>query len=204
MPKKQDFQYSKRGLILLDRDGVLNSAVIDKEHGTIDSPLHPDQVSVFEWVPDALLKLNKLGYGLCIVTNQPSAAKHKTTIENLNAVHDKVLSEIQSKGAIILSSHICFHKSEDHCSCRKPKPGLLKDAIDKNHGYDLKISWMVGDGLTDIQAGKTAGLKTAFLGPKKCDACKIFDQAGTIPDFWCDNLDLFSHFIADQDKGEKS
>ena len=122
------------GLILLDRDGVLNSVVIDSEHGTIDSPLHPDQVQVYAWVPLSLKKLMDLGYGLAIVTNQPSAAKKKTTRANLEAVHRRVLSEAQREGGRILSSHICFHRAEDDCLCRKPRTGLLEEAWQANPG----------------------------------------------------------------------
>ena len=62
-------------LILLDRDGVLNRLVADPEQGTIDSPLHPTQVEVFSWVPEAAAMLTEGGYGLVIVTNQPAWAK---------------------------------------------------------------------------------------------------------------------------------
>src|SRR5260370_22613455 len=108
------------GLILLDRDGVLNRVVVDPEHGTIDSPLHPDQVDVFPWVPEALLRLQRAGFGLAIVSNQPAASKGKTTRENLERVQARVLAEAQRAGARIASSHLCFHRSEYGCSRRKP------------------------------------------------------------------------------------
>lgn len=180
-----------RGLILLDRDGVLNEVVIDPEHGTIDSPLHPDQVKVRPEVPRALSELTRLGYGLAIVTNQPSAAKGKTTLANLKAVHEKIVSLVESQGAKILSSHICFHRSEDGCACRKPKPGLLLEAFERNPTYDRAQAWMVGDGVTDVEAGKALGLKTGFLGPKKCDSCKVFENRALEPEFWGKSLEEF-------------
>ncbi len=106
-----------RGLIILDRDGVLNSLVIDEEQGTIDSPLHPQQVQIFPWVPEALLALQNLGYGLSLATNQPAAAKGKTTKNNLLLVQDKVLTLAEGAGAKILSPQICWHQASDHCSC---------------------------------------------------------------------------------------
>src|SRR5215469_5534383 len=117
------------GLILLDRDGVLNRVVVDPEHGTIDSPLHPDQVEVFPWVPEALLRLGRAGFALAIVSNQPAAAKGKTTRSNLERVQSRVLAEAESAGARIASSHFCFHRAEDGCDCRKPKTGLLQEAF---------------------------------------------------------------------------
>jgi len=186
-----------RPIILLDRDGVLNRIVIDPEHGTIDSPLHPSQVEIFPWVPQALLTLNQLGYDLAIVTNQPSAAKRKTSLKNLQKTHDHVLELSQAAGATILSSHICFHKKEDACTCRKPKTGLLEEALLKNKKTAEK-AWMVGDGVTDIEAGKRLNIQTAFLGPKKCDACKIFSDSRISPNFWGENLKSFVDSLLDQ------
>jgi histidinol-phosphate phosphatase family protein len=184
-----------KGLILLDRDGVLNAMVVDPEHGTIDSPLHSSQVSVYAWVPEVLARLVGTGWGLAIVTNQPAAAKGKTTQENLHDVHRAVVTACESRGARILSSHLCFHREEDGCGCRKPKPGLLREAVDLNRTYAQVGVWMVGDGVTDVQAGTALGARTAFLGPRKCDACKIFQGRGLKPDFWGSSLVEFAQFL---------
>lgn len=180
------------GLILLDRDGVLNRVVVDPEHGTIDSPLHPDQVKVFPWVANALLDLQRAGFGLAIVTNQPAVSKGKTTLENLERVHARVVAEVQQAGARIASSHICFHRVEDGCRCRKPNTGLLEDAFARNPGFDRASSWMVGDGVFDIEAGSRLSLRTAFLGPRKCDACRVFEDARLSPTIWVSNLADFA------------
>ncbi len=66
-------------MILLDRDGVLNALLVDPEHGTIDSPLHPAQVQMLPGVVQALAQLTGAGYGLSIVSNQPAWAKGKTS-----------------------------------------------------------------------------------------------------------------------------
>src|SRR4051794_24300103 len=85
-----------KGLIILDRDGVLNALVIDSEHGTIDSPLHPSQVQMIPGIPETLARLQHLGYVLAIASNQPAAAKGKTTQENLEKTHAVILQKIQS------------------------------------------------------------------------------------------------------------
>jgi transaldolase len=186
-------------LILLDRDGVLNYAVVDPEHGTIDSPLHPSQVSLIPGVGKALARLTAAGYGLAIVTNQPAAAKKKTTRANLQAVHEAVVAGVSSEGGRILSSHICFHRSEDACACRKPKPGLILEALECNPGFDRVGAWMVGDGVTDVQAGAALGLQTAFLGPRKCDACKIVGLYELTPTWWGADLPAFAdHLLANE------
>ncbi len=180
-------------LILLDRDGVLNEMVIHEDHGTVDSPMNVDQVRIIEGVPRALNVLQKMGFGLVIVTNQPAANKKKTSFENLAAVHEKIVSLIESDGAKILSSHICFHTSEMNCDCRKPKPGLLVQAFEKHPQFSIENSWMVGDGITDVLAGARMGVKTAFFGPKKCDHCKVFEQSQFAPNFWGGSLVEFAN-----------
>ncbi len=184
-------------LILLDRDGVLNEMVIDPEHGTIDSPLHPDQVKIYPWVPEALKKLTSLGYEFAIVSNQPSAAKGKTTLKNLEDVQAKVLRELGTK---IGSSHLCLHRAEDACACRKPKTGLLEDAFRAHPGAERSRSWMVGDGVTDVQAGAKLGLKTAYFGPQKCDGRKIFEELNLAPTFWGKNLLEFAEYLEKEKK----
>jgi D-glycero-D-manno-heptose 1,7-bisphosphate phosphatase len=182
-------------LILLDRDGVLNSIVIDAEHGTIDSPLHPSQVNVYPWVPQALQLLNSKNYGLAIVTNQPAFAKGKTTRENLEGVHQKVVQIAESGGGKILSSHICFHRSEDGCHCRKPKTGLLEEAFSRNSEFSRQDSWMVGDGVHDVRAGHSLALQTVFIGPRKWDAERVFEDCGFRPTLWVENLMEFAEAV---------
>ena len=186
---------SRKGLVLLDRDGVLNSMVMNPDHGTVDSPLHPDQVECFPWVPEALASLTRAGYGLAIVSNQPAAAKGKTTLSNLERVHQRVLDLVQTSGGRILSSHLCFHRSEDGCRCRKPMTGLLESAIQANPGYVTSLSWMVGDGVTDVEAGARLSLLTAYLGPTKFDVLKIFEEKQLQPTFRGSDLLQFAEHI---------
>ena len=192
-PKK-----SIHGLILLDRDGVLNSIVVDSEHGTIDSPLHPSQVRILPEVPHALFLLCSMNYGLAIVTNQPASAKGKTTRKNLEDTHQKVIELAEKEGGKILSSHICFHRQEDDCACRKPKTGLLENAFKRHPDYNPSQSWMVGDGVHDIRAGHSLGLKTVFIGPKKWDAERVFEDSNLRPTHWVENLLEFAVILSQQ------
>jgi D-glycero-D-manno-heptose 1,7-bisphosphate phosphatase len=103
-----------------------------------------------------------------------------------------VLAAACRLGGRIASSHICFHRSEDGCACRKPKPGLLKEALARHGAAE---GWMVGDGITDVQAGAALGLRTAFLGPRKCDACKILQQRELTPTWWGADLEAFAEYL---------
>lgn len=175
-------------MILLDRDGVLNKLVVDAEHGTIDSPLHESQVQLHGGASEALRLLTDHGYGVAICTNQPAAAKQKTTRENLERVHARIVSEMEASGGRVLSSHICWHRAEDGCACRKPKTGLLEEAFLRNPTFTREGAWMVGDGIGDLKAGRALGLKTAFLGPDKVEYLKVFSEHGVTPDLLCRDL----------------
>jgi D-glycero-D-manno-heptose 1,7-bisphosphate phosphatase len=150
-------------LIVLDRDGVLNRTVPNPAEPRPDSPMHAGEVSLFPWVPSTLRALTDAGFGLVIASNQPAAAKGKTTRAALEQAHARVLAEAQRDGARILSSHVCFHRAEDGCDCRKPRTGLLREAFMQHPSYAVGESWMVGDRAIDVLAGASFGLKTALL-----------------------------------------
>jgi D-glycero-D-manno-heptose 1,7-bisphosphate phosphatase len=152
-----------QSLIVLDRDGVLNRTVPSTSEPRPDSPLAVREAEVFPWVPEVLLRLTAAGYGLVIASNQPAAAKGKATRAALDAVHAEIVRQAQAAGGVILSSHICFHRAEDGCACRKPATGLLVEAFARHAGFSPGASWMVGDRATDVLAGASFGLRTAFL-----------------------------------------
>lgn len=179
-----------RGVVILDRDGVLNEMVVDAEHGTVDSPLHPSQVKMIPRAAEAVARINRLGYLTAIATNQPSAAKGKTTQANLEAVQGEVIRLIESAGGTVINSQICFHKAEDGCECRKPKPGMLLEILRPFPQSIKASSWMVGDGITDVEAGNLAGLLTAFVGSKHCSNCRI--MASSPSTLKCSSLSDFA------------
>ncbi len=183
-----------RPLVLLDRDGTLNALVVDPEQGTVDSPLHPAQVALLPGVPEALAALHRAGFALRIVTNQPAAAKGKTTRENLDAVHRRVVELAEAGGARIASSHLCTHRAEDRCGCRKPATGLLEQAIREHGGARPAICFMVGDGVNDVQAGNAFGARTVFLGAKKAEVAAVLAEKGATPGLWLEGLPAFAAY----------
>jgi D-glycero-D-manno-heptose 1,7-bisphosphate phosphatase len=182
-------------LIVLDRDGVLNETVPNPAEPRPDSPLRPDQARVFPWVPEALRALDAAGFGLVIATNQPAAAKGKTTRAVLEAVHAAILSQAQAAGATILSSHICFHRAEDGCGCRKPATGLLADAFALHPGYAPGDAWMVGDRASDVLAGSAFGMRTAFLGDRASTDYAELEARAIRPSFCGIDLRNFTEFL---------
>lgn len=186
----------RRTLIVLDRDGVLNRTVPNPREPRPDSPLAVNEAEVFPWVPGVLRDLTAAGYALVVASNQPAAAKGKTTRAVLDAVHAEILRQAQAAGGVILSSHICFHRSEDGCACRKPATGLLVEAFARHAGFAPADAWMVGDRATDVLAGAAFGLRTAFLGEIGAEDHATLAARAISPSFWgVDLRDFAGHLL---------
>jgi len=182
-------------LIVLDRDGVLNRLCDNPAEPRPDSPMRPSEVAVFPWVPAALRDLTAAGFGLVIASNQPAAAKGKTTRAELEAAHAEVLRQATMSGGVILSSHLCFHRAEDGCACRKPATGLLEEAFARHSTFARAGSWMVGDRAPDILAGSSFGLQTAYLGEVASDDYATLVARGVRPSFHGGDLQNFAEFL---------
>jgi D-glycero-D-manno-heptose 1,7-bisphosphate phosphatase len=158
-----------RPAAFLDRDGVLNEGVPDPSFGALESPLRVEDVRLLPGVAAALRLLAGAGFALVCVSNQPAAAKGRATVEELRAVHERVLALLAREGARLDASYLCLHHPDGvvpalsgPCPCRKPAPGMLLDAADAL-GLDLGASWMFGDTETDVGAGLAAGCRTVLL-----------------------------------------
>jgi D-glycero-D-manno-heptose 1,7-bisphosphate phosphatase len=149
--------------VFLDRDGVINST-------DGNAPFTVDKFFIMDGVPEAIKKLNNANYLVIVVTNQPDIAKGFMTFKDLEEMHEKLKRALDAAGAHVDAIYVCPHHPEKgfdgevpelkiKCDCRKPKPGLLLQAM-KEHGIDPKQSWMVGDSKTDIAAGQAAGVRT--------------------------------------------
>ena len=182
-------------LIVLDRDGVLNRLLKNPAEPRPDSPMRPSEVEIFPWVPAVLGELTAAGFGLVIASNQPAAAKGKTTRAELEAAHAEVLRAATAGGGVILSSHLCFHRAEDGCACRKPATGLLEEAFARHPGFTRARSWMVGDRAPDILAGTSFGLQTAYLGDVTSDDYATLAARGLRPSFHGPDLRHFAEFL---------
>ena len=141
--------------VFLDRDGVLNRAVV--RDGRPYPPRDVSELEILPGVEEACAALRTAGYLMIVVTNQPDVARGKTTRDVVAAINQAL-----SDGLSVRDIRVCYHDDSDHCSCRKPKPGLLLDAADQWH-IDLSNSFMVGDRWKDIEAGASAGCKTIFI-----------------------------------------
>ena len=135
-----------------------------------------------------------------MATNQPAASKAKTSVANLEAVMKEVLVAAQAGGARIETWRMCLHQGGEGCTCRKPKPGMLLEILaelEKKYGeFDRAECWMLGDGITDLQAGRAANVRVALLAPKKLDVVTMLHEARVETDYWGEKLSDFAEFIA--------
>ncbi len=160
---------SRRRAAFIDRDGVINALVPDPDSGLPESPLHPDEVRLLPGVAEALRSLAAADWLMVGVSNQPAAAKGKTSMAQLQAVQSRVVDLLAAEGAHFDDFRICFHHPDGvvpeltrECACRKPAPGMLLDAATEL-AIDLARSWMIGDTDADLVAGKAAGCQTILV-----------------------------------------
>ncbi len=175
-------QSPQRKAVFLDRDGVINRAVI--RDGKPYPPATVNEMQLLPRVDEALHALKAAGFMLIVVTNQPDVARGTTSRAAVDAIHERLLAALPLDGI-----RCCFHDDADACSCRKPKPGALLEAAAQ---YDLSLtdSFMVGDRWRDIEAGHMAGVRTILVGPGYKE--KAPQQA---PDLACGTLLEASKFI---------
>jgi D-glycero-D-manno-heptose 1,7-bisphosphate phosphatase len=142
--------------VFLDRDGVLNRAVIRG-----GQPFPPSTVDTVEVIPgsvEACAALHGAGAFLYCVTNQPDVARGTARRQDIEAINDHLQRELGLDEVVA-----CYHDDADNCDCRKPKPGMLLD-LAARHAIDLPRAVMVGDRWRDIEAGIRAGCRTVLIG----------------------------------------
>ena len=174
--------------LFLDRDGVLDELVFYESAGEWESPRRVADLRMIEGIAQPLQRFLDAGWLLFIVTNQPSAAKGKTTEKDLREVQERVLASI---GVPITRAYVCFHHPDEGCGCRKPKPYFLLEAA-REYDIDLAASWMVGDQDTDLACGRAAGCRVALIEHRGSE-----DKRGAIePDLRVRNLGELAGAIA--------
>jgi transaldolase len=141
--------------VFLDRDGVLNDAVV--RDGRPHPPPSLADLTVPANVPVLVRRLREAGYVTVGVTNQPDVARGRQSRVVADALNDAV-----GRAAGLDALLVCYHDDRDHCACRKPAPGLLTEAARRLH-LDLAASIMVGDRWRDVVAGQRAGCRTVFI-----------------------------------------
>jgi D-glycero-D-manno-heptose 1,7-bisphosphate phosphatase len=146
----------KSRAIFLDRDGVLNRAII--REGKPYPPPRAEDVEVFSGLRELLQRLKDLGFILIVVTNQPDVARGTTSRQTVEDINSLVRRELPAIDRMI----VCFHNNSDDCNCRKPRPGMLLAGA-AEFDIDLTRSYMIGDRRNDMEAGFAAGSRAIFV-----------------------------------------
>ena len=174
-----------RGLIILDRDGVINR----------DSREFVKNADEWQPIPgsiEAIAKLSKAGYTVTVASNQSGLARGLFSRNALRAMHRKLRRLVAAKGGHIDRIVICPHGPDDGCRCRKPAPGLLR-RLARHYGTSLDRVPAVGDSLRDLEAAAAAGAapilvrtgngsKVAANLPDSLRSVPIFDDLSAVAD----------------------
>ena len=161
---------NKFNTLFLDRDGVIN-VKIENEYIVKSSD--------FKFLPGALLAIKELSSifnRIIIITNQQGIGKKLMTEQDLLYLHEKMLIEIVQIGGKIDRIYYCPHLASANCECRKPKSGMIIQALEDFPDIESEYSYLIGDSDSDIEAGKQEHLHTIKV-----------DNDYTLSK-WCDEL----------------
>jgi len=192
-----------RRAIIMDRDGTLCDEV-----GYLDSV---NDLSISDANIETVSKAVRAGYLTVVVTNQSGVARGMFDEETVQAIHDKIQALLEAGGGRVDRFYYCPHHPDagrgryrTECDCRKPKPGMLLRARDEL-GLDLERSYMIGDSMRDIEAGRAAGATTILVltGYGKQESRRIRDEDGVSPDHVADDLASAVDWIQEKEEDRK-
>ena len=155
-------------LIILDRDGVIN-------HESREYIKTPD-----EWLPlqgslEAIARLNKAGHRVVVATNQSGVGRGYYSLDMMHQIHEHMQRALVSVHGHLDGIYYCPHTPDDHCACRKPKPGLLLE-IAERYSSDFNEAVFVGDSLRDLQAAQAVDIKPVLVKTGNGEATLVADE----------------------------
>jgi len=145
----------RNSAVFLDRDGV----IIQNRSEYVRSW---EEVRFLPGSLDAMRELASFPYHIVIVTNQSAVGRGLLDLQTAHSINARIVAKIKEHSGRVDSVEMCPHKPEDHCECRKPKPGMLLRA-QKALNLDLHTSILIGDSSTDLYAGAAAGVRNLVL-----------------------------------------
>lgn len=179
---------SPSGLVILDRDGVINQ-------DSADFIRSADAWQPLPGAPEAIARLHAAGWRIAVATNQSGIARGLFDADTLDAIHDRMQQVIRQAGGRIEHVALCPHGPDDRCGCRKPAPGLIH-AIEAALGINARGAPFVGDTLRDLRAARAAGCRPVLVRTGKgrqteraldnetAEGVMVFDDLAAFADYW--------------------
>ena len=149
---------NKLKTVFVDRDGVINQERKNYVKSISELDIYPNVAKNIKLLKDK-------GFLVVVITNQSAVNRGIVTNEIIDQIHNSIQDHLKQHGTFLDGFYYCPHKPDENCNCRKPKSGLLQQAI-LELNIDLNSSWMIGDNDSDIEAA-------TYIG---CKAIKISDN----------------------------
>jgi D-glycero-D-manno-heptose 1,7-bisphosphate phosphatase len=164
--------------VLLDRDGVINRRIA---HGYVTS------WSQFRFLPgvlDGLKRLAMAGYSGIVVSNQAGVGKGLMEFSTLDQITRRFIRKVRVHGGLVRRAYYCTHRKQEHCSCRKPRPGLLFQA-QADYRFSFPETYLIGDSLSDLTAATQAGCPMILVKANSASLLKTWAHRPrfVVPDF---------------------
>ncbi|MCB0377010.1 MAG: HAD family hydrolase [Bdellovibrionales bacterium] len=175
-------------VVFLDRDGTL---IIDKIYLN-----DPEDIVYLPGVFEGMQSLRDQGFEFIVVTNQSGIPRGLVQEENLLQIHKNMSKEFAKHGIEILQYYYAPHLVESNHPLRKPNPGMIEAGCEE-FSIDRNQSWMVGDRMTDVEAGHRAGMKSIFLHGSEDPNVSKYDPPEGMADTFLEVVDLI---VSWQDK----
>lgn len=190
MPKSHtDFNIvtlgSSRRFVLIDRDGTLN---IDKHYFS-----DPELLELVPGAAEGLGRLQRLGCGLVVVTNQSGVGRRMLTLVDVDRIHERLREILAAEGVTLDAIYVCPHHPDEGCRCRKPLPGMVEQAV-AEFGFDPKQSFVVGDKRIDMELGRAVGATTLLV--RTGHGLETAQEPDFVCDYIVDDLGAATEVIA--------
>jgi len=174
-----EYEIMQYKAVFLDRDGTIIENI-----PYLDDPI---KLQLKRGVAEGIFKLSSFNFRIIVVSNQSGIARGYFSEKTLNEIHEKMRDMLSQNNAYIDDIYYCPHHPDESCNCRKPNTGLFEKAV-LEHFINLRLSFMVGDRMLDIESGNKMGCKTVLVPDDTELAEKELLESHVSPDFIADSF----------------